>query len=123
MTDTQITQNQDQSEYEVVHASYSFSGPLPPPAVLAQYEKISSGSAEKMINLSIDQARHRMDLENKVVASDIRDSKIGLILAFGIGMAGFVACIFLAKLGYGTASSIIGGGTLIALVGSFIYGS
>ena len=38
-----------------------------------------------------------------------------------IAIAGFVACVLLAKLGYGTASSIIGGGTIVALVGSFVY--
>ncbi len=115
-------ENNGKDEFELIAASFSFSGPLPPPGVLAEYERIVPGSAEKVINLTMDQARHRMDLETRVVDSDINDSRMGLIFAFLTGLAGFAAAVLVAKLGYGTASSIIGGGTLVALVGAFIYG-
>ena len=62
-------------------------------------------------------------MESKVIEVDIHNSRLGLYFAFIIGLSGFAASILVAKLGFGTASSIIGGGTLVALVGAFIYGS
>ena len=112
-----------QNNIQVFSQEFSFSGPLPPPQVLAQYEKILPGSAEKIMDNAARQSQHRMDLENKVVHSDVSNSRLGLIFGLIMGLAGFTAAVLVARFGKETASSIIGGGTLVALVGSFIYGS
>ena len=62
-------------------------------------------------------------LEQKVIDSDIARSKWGQIGGFVIAVLGlFVSCV-VAIYGNAIAGTIIGVGTLSALVGVFMYGS
>jgi hypothetical protein len=63
-------------------ASLSFSGPLPPPAVLQAYDEILEGAAERIFKMAEAQASHRQQLEKSVVTSDIRKSYLGLGAGF-----------------------------------------
>lgn len=49
----------------------SFSGPLPPPKHLAEYERILPGAAERIFRMAEDQATHRRSLEQAVVMGDV----------------------------------------------------
>ena len=44
-----------------------FSGPIPPPALLAEYEKIVPGSALRIFNRAETQSDHRIAMEAKVI--------------------------------------------------------
>ncbi len=70
-----------------------------------------------------NQSKHRQQLESKVIDSDIRNSVMGLIFAFIIGLIGVGSGFYLIYIGKFVEGSIYGGGTLAALVGTFIYGS
>src|SRR3989338_5638440 len=105
----------------VVHQS--FSGPLPPPEVLQKFEEVVPGSADRIIKMAEGQFAHRIDLEKKVISSDIQQSKYGQILGFVIAIAGLLVAMVVTIQGYQAAGSIIGGATLASLVGVFMYGS
>ena len=47
----------------------SFSGPLPPPKMLGEYEKVLPGSADRIIKLAEDHAQHRRFWEIEVLKS------------------------------------------------------
>lgn len=51
--------------------SQLFSGPLPPPALLEEYEKIVPGVATKIIEMSIIQREHTMQIEKALTDSEI----------------------------------------------------
>jgi len=53
-----------------------FSGPLPPPSVLSQYNQVVPGAAERIIAMAESQSEHRQQLENKVIESDIKNSRL-----------------------------------------------
>lgn len=103
--------------------SASYSGPLPPPDILIRYNEAVPGAAERIIAMAEEQSTHRMALENRVVDADIRRSNLGLIagvvVALGFGAGSFVAIIA----GQPVAGAIIGGVDLVALVGTFVYGT
>lgn len=101
----------------------SFQGPLPPPQILDQYDKIVLGSAERIISLWERQVDHRQKLENKVITSDITQSHIGTVLGFIIALAAIGSGTFLAYTGHPTEgiSAIIA--ALVGLVGAFGLGS
>ncbi len=103
--------------------SQSFSGPLPPPDILRQFDEVVPGAAERIIKMAEEQSAHRRELEKKVISSDIARSKWGQFLGFVIAIAGLAVSAIVAIYGNALVSGIIGVGTLASLVGVFMYGS
>lgn len=59
-----------------------FEGPLPPPEVLAEYDKIFPGAASRILAMAEEQGRHRQALEKQVVLSNCRSQDRGPVLGF-----------------------------------------
>ena len=59
--------NQPSSERRKVTltATMTYSGPMPHPEMLAEYERITPGLADRIVALAERQANHRMMLESK----------------------------------------------------------
>jgi len=53
----------------------SFRGPLPPPALLEQYESIQPGLAKRIITLAEKQQEHRFTKEREVLGAAIVDQR------------------------------------------------
>ncbi len=99
----------------------SWQGPLPPPADLQHYEDITPGMADRILSMAENQQKHRIEIENKVINSKNRDSKIGMILGTIIILASFYiayVCIINDKSLAGLAIVI---SEITALVGVFLY--
>jgi uncharacterized membrane protein len=116
--------NRDKHSVQVAHVSQTkFSGPLPHPEILARYEQIQPGAADRIIAMAEAQSRHRQDLETKAIDSDIKNSRTGLHYGLIIGLATILsgaACIFVGQQWGGI---FLGGAGLTGLVGVFVYGS
>ena len=54
------------------------SGPIPSPQILQQYNQIVPDAAEGIIKVAEKQSDHRIDLERKVVESNIIKSYVGM---------------------------------------------
>ncbi len=59
-----------------------FSGPLPPPEILAQYEKILPKAAERILAMAEKQSSHRQAMEQRIIYSETFQAKVGMFLAF-----------------------------------------
>lgn len=101
----------------------SFSGPLPPPEVLEKYNNIIPDAAERIFKMAEQQSAHRRSLEAQVIASDIKNSKWGLVFGFIIGFSGIIGSVLTSIYASQLAGGVLGIGSLAALVGVFIYGS
>jgi uncharacterized membrane protein len=108
---------------QIVQQSAFFSGPLPPPAILAQYDSVVPGAAERILKMAEEQSKHRRDLESQVIAADIANARKGLMFGFIIGVVGLLAALIAALYGKEWVGSVLGVGTLVSLVGTFVYGS
>ena len=104
-------------------AAASFSGPIPPPQILADYNQIVPGSANRIIAMAEKQADHRRRLETQVISSDITNSRVGLFCGLAIGVGGLVAATVIAIYGNPQAGVGMGLVTLASLVSVFVYGS
>ncbi len=71
----------------------------------------------------VKQSSHRQEMEKQVIKSGSFESKLGLVFALVISLAGIGGGIFLTMNGHDRAGMVLFGGTLVSLVGSFIYGS
>lgn len=102
-------------------------GPLPTPEMLAQYEQVHPGLAERIIRtvelpmeMAKEQQEHRHALEQKVIGSDIRRSWAGLAAGFivaTVAIGGGVLLVLEDKPLAGLASIIT---ALVALVAVFV---
>lgn len=114
----------EQSEVALHRQSVqTFSGPLPPPSVLKEFDLIVPGAAERIIKMAEGQFVHRTEIEKRVIESDISRSKWGQILGFMIAIFGLLVSLVTILRGQEIAGSIIGGGTLVSLVSVFMYGT
>ena len=100
-----------------------FSGPLPHPDILARFNVVVPGSAEIIIQMAENQSAHRIEIEKKVINSDIGNSKRGQIFGFVVAILGLLSSFVLVLKGYQVVGTILGGATLVSLVGVFVYGS
>jgi len=117
-----------------------FSGPLPHPSVLAEYEGIQQGFAERIVALAEEEAAHRRKLEEKALDADLEaqrqiadadveahrqtsaEIRLGQIFAFSIGVITILSGAYTAICGAELAGGLIGTGGVVALVSVFIYG-
>ncbi len=100
-----------------------YRGPYPPPVLLAEYDAVLPGAAERIIAMAEKQIAHRIELETTVIKGDSRRSWWGLVL-------GFVTTLVISGVGLTvalkvspTAGATIITGTVVALAGVFVYGS
>lgn len=100
----------------------SFSGPLPPPQILSEYEAVFPGCAERIVAMAERQSAHRQELERNHIGSSSLVERRGQIFAFlitGIAIAGGTYLISIGKDASGLTSIIT---ALAALAATFIYG-
>ncbi len=108
---------------QLMHMQATYQGPLPPPQVLEQYNKIVPGSASLLIDRMVKQSEHRMELEHKVVFGDNWRATAGLILGFIVTLVIIAAAVFLIIHGFRVEGSVLLGMDLVALATAFIHGT
>jgi uncharacterized membrane protein len=103
-----------------ISSESSFSGPLPPPQILREFDEVIPGAAERIVKMAEKQQDHRIRLESRVITSDIIRSWAGLILGACLGIV-IVGCgSYLVHEGHDTAGATIITGTLVSLVTAFM---
>jgi uncharacterized membrane protein len=98
-------------------------GPLPHPDILARYDQILPGAAERIIRMAEHQQDHRMTMESTVIRSDVNQARWGLICGFVLSVIVISVSGYLIGQGHDIAGGALGGLDLVSLVGVFIYGS
>lgn len=97
-----------------------FSGPIPPPSIIKEYEAILPGAAERIMSMAEMQSAHRQDMEREIISTESRDSLLGIICAFILGIGCIVAAIVIVVLVPENAGAISGSILGVAGMGSII---
>lgn len=101
----------------------TYIGALPHPDILEAYERLVPGSAERLLAMAEQQATHRMGLEKRVVDHEVDQAKGGLAAGLLVTMGMEVISGILVFKGYPAQAIALGGASLVALAGVFIYGT
>ncbi len=109
-------------QLQQVEITESWAGPIPPPAILQQYEQVLEGSAQSIIDSFVKQGDHRRSLEREYLDADSRRADRGQILAFVLALAFLIVAGALVWHGEALAGTTIGTVDLVALVTVFIVG-
>lgn len=76
-------------------AKAEFTGPIPPPSIIEGYERVLPGSADRIIAMAEKQSEHRQKMESKMISAESRDSLLGVIFAFLLGMGCIIAAVIM----------------------------
>jgi len=99
-----------------------FSGPLPPPEMLARYNDAVPGGAERILAMAENQSKHRQELERIVIDANAHTQKTAPVYGFIICMTailGGIYLIYLGKSAQGLASIVT---ALVSLAAVFVIG-
>lgn len=97
-----------------------FSGPIPPPNIIAGYENVVPGAADRIITMAETQAKHRQALETIEVKAEARDSLLGIFFAFILGIGSIAACIIVVMTVPESAGAIAGSLLGVTGIGSIV---
>jgi uncharacterized membrane protein len=119
----QSPQSQQALTREVFVQQQQFSGPLPSPEVLEKYGQIIDGGPERILVMAEEQSKHRRELEAKALQIDSRNSLLGIIFAFVLGLVTVIVGGLVVVQGHSYPGTFLGSAGLLGLVCAFIYGT
>lgn len=107
----------------MVIRSETYSGPIPPPRALAEYEQIQPGAADRILKMAEKQQDHRMSLEKQAVLGQLQQSKRGQLFGFIIVFVCVAVAICFASFFqmYDFAKTFLTV-TMLSLAALFVYG-
>jgi uncharacterized membrane protein len=89
----------------------AFSGPLPPPEILARYNDALPDGADRIVKLAEEQSKHRRLMESR-----------GQVFAFTLALVAILAGVGLILDGKSAEGLVPLIGAIGGLVGIFVYG-
>ncbi len=105
-----------------IRKASSFSGPIPPPELLDGYNEVVKDGAERIVAMAEKQSNYRMQLEDHAIREELKQSRLGQIFGFILGIVGLVLAAILAILDHETIAGIFGTTTILGLVTVFVLG-
>lgn len=100
--------------------SITYSGAVPPPEMLREFDKIIPNGADRFMKMAEEQSEHRRKIEQKIVESNVKNEKLGLVFAFFISIIGLISAAILAYKGNNVGAGVFAIPALGGLVNSFL---
>lgn len=89
----------DRDSRTVVTHAQQWSGPIPPPAMLAEFDRVVPGAAERILRLTEQETGHRIEWEKKALDANISESRRGQWLGAGISALAVTGAVWAALAG------------------------
>jgi uncharacterized membrane protein len=109
----------DTNVTKVEHASWA--GPLPPPAILEQFNQIVENGAERIFSQWELETAHPRAYEASALRGSMWLDGIGRVTAFTFAMAALVVTAWAAWIGQSWVATVLGGGTIAAVAAALVY--
>jgi uncharacterized membrane protein len=97
-------------------------GPLPPPAMLADYEAIYPGAARWIIEEATKGADHARTMEINALRLQRLDTLLHRLLPFGLVLCFLIASIIIAVFASPAAGAVVLIGTIAGVLTAFLTG-
>jgi uncharacterized membrane protein len=97
-----------------------WSGPLPPPAILNQFNNVVENGAERIFAAWERETAHRHKLESRDLFSTTFDVIMGKVFAFLFVLAALLVCVFAIFAGAEWVAAVLGGGVITSVVWAFV---
>ncbi len=110
-----------------VKTEQHFQGPIPPPDLIAQYERVAPGFAERILTMAEREATARQENERRnteIADRDIREARVetrrGQWMSFAITIAAFLTAAYCAAISQPWVAGVVAGTTLVSVVSTFL---
>jgi uncharacterized membrane protein len=118
-TKKQIVSPQHKQPEERLVVSQQWSGPLPPPKALSDFDLVIPGASERILSMVESEQKHRISYESDVLKAQMADTKRRNWLGASIGFTAIAASVFTAYIGaHWLVSVALVGLPIAAIVGS-----
>ena len=102
---------------QTVISQQIFSGPIPPPEVLAGYASAGPDIAERIVKMAESQQRHMQEMEKKAIEASIGTEKRGQYCALIAALVTILGAVYLM----GNEKGIYGLSLIISAVAGLVY--
>lgn len=99
-----------------------FRGPLPTPALLAQYEQVHPGLAERIVRMAESEQQHRHQLEQHDVEQPYLLARRGQWFAMTLAVLVLLLAAVMAIAGSPAAGTVVAALDITAVMVAFLYG-
>jgi len=113
----------------VAATSTRYTGPIPSPDMLADYERVQPGLGKSLVEAFLAEGEHRRESERRtqrhvtaLSESQMRNATLGVWLGFGVVVILAGVSVYAITLGYPWAASCILGADVAGLVAVFVHG-
>lgn len=96
--------------------SQQWSGPLPPPAALAQFNELIPNGAERIFAMVQNEQTSRLAIETSMLSASIKDTRRGHFIGGFIAVLAIAASVYTAYIGAHWAVSVALVGLPIAAI-------
>ncbi|KPA12709.1 hypothetical protein MHK_007077 [Candidatus Magnetomorum sp. HK-1] len=72
-----IVDRKQKSKHPIAIEGIQFSGPIPPPAILQEYNNVSPGCADRIIKYAENEAEHRRKVEIFTLKTEMLEIRLG----------------------------------------------
>jgi uncharacterized membrane protein len=117
-----VPNNPEKIQRQLQMQAVSFSGPLPPPQLLHQYNEVVPDGAERLMKMAEVQQTHRQELERTVIHGNVRSEARGQWMGLLISLVVVGAGTYLAAIGKQLTGGLLVGVDVVALASVFVYG-
>lgn len=112
----------DNPEFREMVVQHAFQGPVPPPAMLAQYNEVVPGLANRLVELTEKEQSHRHKWMDGKLNLTVGMVKRGQWMAFTLSILILLMAFFFANKGNTTFAGILVAVDLVGLASVFIAG-
>ena len=81
-----VAETNQSVEVTSVTRTTSWSGPIPSPAMLREFDMVVPGLAERIVRMTELQSEHRIRMESTVIGGDSKRAYLGLACAFVLSL-------------------------------------
>jgi len=97
-------------------------GPLPPPGMLAEYDQVLPGLAERIVRLPEKEQEHRHAMVDRALGREIKLKERGQLLGFVSLILLLLFAAYLVYAGDTKAAAAVASVTIVGVVGVFVTG-
>lgn len=95
-------------------------GPLPDPETFEKYDKVCPGAADRILTMAEEQMHHRHKLEYKFLDSRVKNSTLGILVAFVTGIAIIVSGVICILNNHSVAGTVFSGVGKVTIIATFL---
>lgn len=107
-------------QHQVMQKLEMFSGPIPAPHILKQYDEMDPGAAKQIIDNGVEESHHRRQMESKMLEMSRKRKIRRDWMGFVIGITSILVGAFLIYKDHYVVGTIFSGISILGLVGQFL---